>query len=118
MRGLRRLGDLFDALNDVVDRRRLLATCLRRVVVRQGAIELHVPALPLLVGPAEGADGAAKVSSFVHPAPAGNPKNGAIFRRTRAEFPRAFSGAISENYGIGERMGVRAGITVAAAHIK
>lgn len=58
MRGLRRLGDVFDALDDVVDRSRLLATCLRRVVVRQGAIELHVPAVPLLAGPAQGADGA------------------------------------------------------------
>jgi site-specific DNA recombinase len=107
-RGLRRLGDVFDALEEVVDRRRLLATCLSRVVVRQGAIELHVPAVPLLAGAAQGGDEPEKVSSFVHSATAGRPKNGFQDHQNRTKIPQLGSGANGKNYGIGERMDVRA----------
>jgi Recombinase zinc beta ribbon domain len=87
MRRLRRLGDVFDALDDVVDRRRLLATCLSRVVVRQGTLELHVPAVPLLVGSGEGANGPPKVPSFGKSAAVGRPENGAKNGQNGAEFP-------------------------------
>jgi transcriptional regulator with XRE-family HTH domain len=105
MRSLRRLGDVFDALDDVIDRRRLLATCLSRVVVRQGALELHVPAVPLLVGSRKGAERPPRVSSFGKSGAAGTPESGAQNGQNGAEFPWLGSGAISENYGIRERMG-------------
>jgi hypothetical protein len=54
---VRRLGDVFDELDDVVDQRHLLATCLSRVVVRQDALELHVAAVPLLGALAQEAEG-------------------------------------------------------------
>jgi hypothetical protein len=52
VRGLRRLADVFDELDDVKDRRRLLGTCLSRVVVRRGELELRVAAIPMLSVPA------------------------------------------------------------------
>jgi hypothetical protein len=55
----------------VADQRRLLATCLRRVVLKPGALELHVPASPLLLGAGDGGDALASVSSWLDSAPAG-----------------------------------------------
>jgi hypothetical protein len=46
---LRHLRDVYDELEDVADRRQLLRSCLNRLVVREGALELHVPAVPLLL---------------------------------------------------------------------
>ncbi len=52
---LKHVADVYDELVDIADRRRLLGTCLNRVVVRGGALELHVPLYPLLITPADGA---------------------------------------------------------------
>ena len=46
---LRRLSDVYDELEEVSERRRLLEICLGRLVVRPEAVELHVPAYPTLV---------------------------------------------------------------------
>ncbi len=87
VRGLRRLGDVFDELDDVVDRRRLLGRCLSRVVLRPGEIELRVPAIPLLAGPAEGADGAGKVPGKSDSAAVRRPENGPKKGRKTAKVP-------------------------------
>ena len=108
MQGLRRLGEVFDELLDVTDRRRLLATCLNRVILSPRAIELRVVAHPLLLAPAEGGDGAAKVPSQFQFAPAEEAQDRAASGQSGGEFPRGFSGADSEDYGICERMGAHA----------
>jgi hypothetical protein len=108
MRGLRRLGDVFDELEGVVDRRRLLATCLNRVVPRLGEVELHVPAYPLLASAVETGAGSAKVPGWVHSAPDGGAPGGAKMERNAREFPGGVSGASWESFGIRERMDARA----------
>lgn len=66
LKSLQRLSDVYDELTTVGEQRHLLKACLDEVVVQPGAIELHVPAYPLLVlsdlaggaaGPVEGVDG-------------------------------------------------------------
>lgn len=47
--GLERVSDIYDELEEVAERRRLLATCLHHLVVREGSVELHVPAYPTIV---------------------------------------------------------------------
>jgi chromosome segregation ATPase len=47
--GLERLSDIYDELEDVSERRRLLETCLHRLVVREDRVELHAPAYPTIV---------------------------------------------------------------------
>jgi hypothetical protein len=47
--GLRRLSDVYDELEEVSERRRLLETCLGCLVVRPDAVEPHVPAYPATV---------------------------------------------------------------------
>ncbi|GIW07539.1 MAG: serine recombinase [Dehalococcoidia bacterium] len=47
--GLERLSDIYDELEDVSERRRLLETCLHRLVVREDCVELHAPAYPTIV---------------------------------------------------------------------
>ncbi|GIW07553.1 MAG: hypothetical protein KatS3mg060_2358 [Dehalococcoidia bacterium] len=108
MRGLRRLADVFDELRDVVDQRRLLATCLHRVVLKPGALELHVPASPLLLAAGDGGDGLTSVSSWLDSAPAGGARNGAESGQNGGEFPCDFSAANANHYGICRRMGVPA----------
>ncbi len=110
-RRLRRLGDVFDELEGTVERRALLATCLKRVVVRPGELELHVPAYPVFLA---GAEAIGEVSSQVHRAAADGARNGAVSASVEAEFPWGVSGANSENYGICRRMGVRVGTTATA----
>jgi hypothetical protein len=61
---LERLVDVFEALDDVRERRLLLQQCLRRVVVRAGALEVHVPANPVILAPdhaPEGSDRASRI---------------------------------------------------------
>jgi site-specific DNA recombinase len=48
---LRHLRDVYDELDEVADRRQLLRTCLNRLVVQESALELHVPAVSLLLLP-------------------------------------------------------------------
>jgi site-specific DNA recombinase len=108
VRGLRRLGEVFDELDDVVDRRRLLASCLSRVVLRAGELELRVPAIPLLAGPSEGADRAGKVPGKSDSAAVRWPENGPENGRKAAKVPGGLSGASSEKYGIPECTDARA----------
>jgi hypothetical protein len=46
---LRRLSDVYDELEEVSERRRLLEICLGRLVVHPEEVELHVPTYPTLV---------------------------------------------------------------------
>ena len=46
---LRRLSDVYEELDEVAERRRLLETCLSRLVVYPDTVELHVPAYPTIV---------------------------------------------------------------------
>jgi hypothetical protein len=112
VRTLRRVGDVFDELDEVVDRRRLLATCLNCVVVRPGEIELHVPAQPLLMAPAEGGKGSAEVPSQFQFAPAEEAEKRAEGGQNGGVFPCGFSGADTEYYDIRERRGALAAMRV------
>ena len=107
LRGLRHLGDVFDELEDTRDRRRLLATCLHRVVARPGALELHLAALPLLRP--DGAIGAGDdLSSSCNLGPAGGAVGGASgpeFGGKLADDVAVTRGAILVN---GDRMDARA----------
>ncbi len=105
-RGLRRLGDVFDELEGTIERRALLATCLNRVVVRPGELELHVPAYSVFL---VGDEASREVSDQLHRTAGDGTRNGAISASVEGEFPWGVSGANSENYGICRRMGVPAG---------
>lgn len=48
------LGDIFDELRTVPERRQLLAACLDRAVLKPGEIELHVVTSPLVLAPPTG----------------------------------------------------------------
>ena len=61
LRSLRHLGDAYEELRTAPERRRLLATCLDRAVLKPGELELHVVANPLLLTPPAAGEGAAKV---------------------------------------------------------
>jgi hypothetical protein len=47
------LVDVFQALDDVRERRLLLQLCPTRVVVRAEAVEVHVPANPVIFSPGQ-----------------------------------------------------------------
>ncbi|MDA8217217.1 MAG: recombinase family protein, partial [Dehalococcoidales bacterium] len=104
VRGLRHLGDVFDELEDTSDRRRLLASCLDRVVVRRGALDLHVLAHPLIL-------------SSVEPKSALNPLGKDDFTATEEALPGGTGGGSRFEssrgsvrvLGVGKCTGVRAG---------
>ncbi|MPZ50964.1 MAG: hypothetical protein GEU75_16970 [Dehalococcoidia bacterium] len=109
VRELRRVGDVFDSLEDVIDRRHLLATCLNRVVARPGEIELHVPAFQLLMGRDEGEEGAEKVTSWLQSAAGERAQKQPSKGQNGDKFPGGVSDRRWENYGIPERLDARVG---------
>ena len=54
--GLERLLDVFESLDEVGKRRRMLHQCLSRVVVRQESLEVHVRADPVILPPDDSSD--------------------------------------------------------------
>ncbi len=49
LRSIRGLSDIYVELHEPAERRRLLETCLDRLIVGEGAVEIHVPAQPAIV---------------------------------------------------------------------
>lgn len=113
MRGLRRLGDVYDELEGTLERRALLATCLNRVVVRPGELELQVPAYPVFL---VGDEPSREISSQVHRAAGDGIPNGTVSGRMEEVFPCGVSGANSEDYGICRRRGARSASAAIVGH--
>lgn len=107
MQGLRHLGEVFGELEGTLERRALLATCLSRVVVRPGELELHVPAYPVFL---VGDEASREVSRQVHRASGRGAGQGAVSGRMEEVFPSSVSGANSANYGICRHMGAHAAL--------
>jgi site-specific DNA recombinase len=109
LRGLQHLGDVLDELEDVRDRRRLITTCLNRVVVQDGGLELHIPAHPRVLDLASHpalepfAPGVAESVDRL---------NGSDTIRAEERWREGDNHP--ENYGVGERRGVPAGILAIA----
>lgn len=101
---LRHLGDVMDELEDTSDRRRLLASCLSRVVVRPGALDLHVVAHPMILGSPTPNDRIEKIPAQFHLAAANGPLQG----KKGGEFPANFSDGGLKWLGVGQRMGAPA----------
>jgi len=59
--GLERLLDVFESLDEVGKRRRMLHQCLSRVIVRQESLEVHVMADPVILPPDDSTDDAAEL---------------------------------------------------------
>jgi hypothetical protein len=108
---LERLLDVFESLEDIGDRRRLLQQCLSRVVVRQDALEVHVVSHELIIPPdeaTEGAKAAPKVPRNVHSASSDGHRGGSKKGDFRARIPAAVHAANEKRTGGGERMGAHA----------
>ena len=105
LRGLQRLGHVLDEPEDVRDRRRLISTCLNRVVVQESGLELHVPAYPLLL------DHAAQPETETFSRGVADSVEGpnGYRARIRTVQPSIESAEDQENYGNSERRGVPAG---------
>jgi site-specific DNA recombinase len=111
LRSLRNLGDVFDELRTVPERRHLLATCLERAILKPGEIELHVVASSLLTMPPAASDGVAEVPA--------QRDSGAASWENRAKNEPGFPDGVIENlaaaggegapiFGIGEWSDARA----------
>jgi hypothetical protein len=114
LRSLRNLGDVFDELRTIPERRTLLATCLDRAILKPGEIELHVVANALLALPPAKTDGVANV-------PAQRDSGHSDWENRAANGPGFPDGVIGERgvagvdavpiYGIGEWSDAPAGIS-------
>ena len=112
--GLDRLVDVFEALEDVADRRRLLQQCLSRIVVRAEGLEVHVRGHRVIIPPEqppEGRDSGETVPGFFHRAPSGpllpGPENGDF----EADFPAGVQVMNAKSMGVDERTRARADST-------
>jgi recombinase-like zinc beta ribbon protein len=108
---LERLLDVFESLEDIGDRRRLLQQCLSRVVVRQEALEVHVISNELIIPPdeaTEGANAAPKVPRKVHSARLEGHPDTAKKGEFRGRIPAEVLPANGKSTGASERMGVPA----------
>jgi hypothetical protein len=111
---LERLLDVFESLEDIGDRRRLLQQCLSRVVVRQDALEVHVLSHELIIPPDEATEGAnvgPKVSRKVHSARLEGHLDTAKRGDFGARIPAEVHPANGKSTGPRERMGVHAAFT-------
>jgi hypothetical protein len=105
---LERLVDVFEELEDMADRRRLLQQCLKRVIVRPEALEVHVAADPVILPPEEAVEGSGegqKVCGKLHRKAPNRPQKGPENGRVWADFPAGVAPANGKCSGVRERRG-------------
>lgn len=110
--GLRHLRDVYDVLEDVAERRRLLASCVSQVVVKPAELELHLSAYPVLIRPSEGPGSAPEAPGSAHPGVPGKfhsasrrgSRRGPPGAEKWAKSPRQDHAGSSNRVGVRERM--------------
>ncbi|MDQ6673271.1 MAG: zinc ribbon domain-containing protein [Chloroflexota bacterium] len=112
---LERLLDVFESLEEIGERRRLLQQCLSRVVVRQESLEVHVMADPVILPPDDSAaellNISPKIPGKVHLTSAEGHRERRKRASFRGDFPGKVHGVNGKSVGVDEHMDAHAGTT-------